>query len=45
MQQTTQVMSDVQLRDAAKFRDDTEVMEVVPGSTFADQQDMRRLYV
>lgn len=38
-------MSDVQLKDAARFGGDAEVATVVPGSTFTDQQDMRRLYV
>lgn len=38
-------MSDVQLQDASnKFGSDGEdVADVVPGSTFTDQQDMRRL--
>lgn len=43
--ETNQEMLDVPLQVTSKFDGDAEAVAVVPGSTFADQQDMRRLYV
>lgn len=40
---TDEALDDVELRNASKFGSHGDVDAVVPGSTFTDQQDMKRL--